>query len=262
MPQENMQQEEENLDSLFDEFEEDTSVETTEAEEAEELPEDASSEGEEEETEESHKTADEEAAEEEQEEPETSEASPFDEQGRKDQEAFAALRTERNQYKQTIEKLASKAGVTVEKYLEDLAQQEMEAKAAEAKVPVEFYQKMAELEARDAQREQEAQALRFRTEIESFQRTYNLKPEELKGFVDICFENGIDLTQTNVSLDILYRGLNHDSIVEAERQKWIAQDSKNRESSTNPSGRGGSTPSASGSEVSSVEDLDRLVEGL
>lgn len=181
----------------------------------------------------------------------------------KDHEAFAKLRVERNRYESVIARLAQREGLSIEDYEAKVEQDEMAAEAAEKEVPVEFLERLKELEHAEEVREREHQASRFRTNIERFQNKHDLSEPQLRGFIDTCFDNGIDLTTAGIDLNILYRGLYHDDMVENERQKWITKDKENR-NSTSSTGQGkGSTPkSQSGGTIDKMSDLDALIKNI
>lgn len=185
------------------------------------------------------------------------------EQKDKDHEAFAKLRVEKTRYENIISNLAKKEGLTVEQYEEKLQQDEIEAEAKAAQVPVEMLQRMKDLEAAEVNRQKEFEAAQFRLNIERFQNKHDLDEPALKEFIDTCFENNIDLTRNSVDLEILYRGLNHDTIVETERQKWISKDQDNRTSGSNPgSGKGKTPKSKPGGEVSSPAELRSILDQI
>lgn len=194
---------------------------------------------------------------------EPKEGFPKDKQEDKDHQAFAKLRVEKARYEGLIAKLAEKEGLSVDDYEAKVHKDQMEAEAKEAQVPLEFYERLKQLEQADIVRQKEYEAAQFQNSIERFQNKHNLEAPALRGFIDKCFDNGIDITSAGIDLDILYRGLNHDEMVEQERQKWIKQDKENRSSASNTGSGKGTTPKPnSGQSIDTMAGLEDALRGF
>lgn len=180
----------------------------------------------------------------------------------KDHQAFAQLRTERNQYKEMIEKLAQNEGKSVEEFLQAQAEAELQARAEEHKVPVEFLKRLEAMEQNELERQKELEAIKFQANIETFQTKHGLDQSEVRGFIDRCFENGINILETDVNFDILYRGLNFDGLVEQERQKWIAKDTENRDRTSTVKPGKGKSSTGSPSKIETMDDLSAIMNEM
>ena len=172
-------------------------------------------------------------------------------------QAFAQMRTENKAMKDTLSLAANLAGMTVEDYMKHLSQQQLEADAKKAELPPEVYQRLQSLEQDRNQREQELRNLHFQNRVRDFTQKEGLSQDELRGFIDSCFEKGIYPHELpDVDLSVLYRGLNHDKLVEAERQSWIEKSSKNKQGASVPGSGKGKAEQTSSGEIKSYEDFE------
>lgn len=178
-------------------------------------------------------------------------------QAQKDAQAFAAMRVQNAELQRTLELAAKSAGQTVEEYIEAAKQKELETEAKAQQIPTQVLARIRELEERDALREQEHQNILFKSQIESFQKTHNLDSDALKDFVSQCLAKGIDLSSGKADLDLLYKGFNHEALIEAERQKWILKGNRNLDSSSQP-GKPGKPESAQKGKIETMEDFEAL----
>ena len=178
---------------------------------------------------------------------------------KKDNEAFATMRATNKRLADTLARGAKAAGLSVEDFMAKLEADELEADAKAQAIPVEVLERIRELESRDAARQEEHRNLVFRNQIENFQATMKLSQNDLRDFIGECIGQGIDVGAENTNLELLYKGMNFDKLVEAQKQEWIKRDSKILGISSTPgSGKGQSSGNHDGKAIETQADLDAI----
>lgn len=178
-------------------------------------------------------------------------------------QAFAEMRVENKRLGKLLSDAAKASGLSVPEYEAKLAADALQAEATKAEVPVEVMARIKELEERDAAREEDMRIVNFQHAVNTFQAKNNLSQDDLRTFVSTCLENGVDPMVTNVPLDILYRGFQHEALVEKERQTWISKDSHNRTESTNPGSIKGKNPKPEQSKkIDTMDELEKVMAGM
>lgn len=180
----------------------------------------------------------------------------------KSNEAFARLRVENKKNKDIIEKAARLAGLSVDDFAVKLAEDEIKKGAEEAKIPVEVFQRIKDLEESNRATEFERHKLQFQTTVRNFQSQVGLSDTDLNGFISQMMDAGITPHETEIDFNILYRGLNHDKLVESERQKWIAKQTRNQDKTSTPGSSKGETSPEEGVEIKTFKDFDNLMKGM
>lgn len=256
-------------EELMNEFgEEESTVEETEdleetEEESEEETEEESEEDTEDESEEQPEDPEEtEEAEEEQED--VREQAPNQSQKKGSNAKFAEMRVANKNMAHALEISAKAAGFSnVEEFVAAQEKALVEAEAKKNNIPVEVYEKIQKLEQENEARNQEQLAMRFDSKAKELMSDFNVGPERVAEFVDKCFAAGItDLHNDALDLKALYQGFYFNDFMEAERQKWIAKDSKNRStSSTVPGGRG-KTSIEGKRTIESYEEFEKVLDDI
>lgn len=173
--------------------------------------------------------------------------------------AFAEMRVENAKYKKLVKQMADAEGITPEEYLKKLEDQAVATRATALQTSPEVLRRLDAAEA--ALREQED--LRVQNHIQSefgnLQRTFNLTEAELSAFAEQLAQKGHDFRNVSTDYAVLYRGLNHDILIEKERQAWISRNQKAVEHApktvtTTGSGAGVQTP-----KINSVADMEAFL---
>ena len=185
-------------------------------------------------------------------------AAPVD----KDAQAFAQMRIQNKQLADTLALGAKAAGMEVEDFVKKLENDALTADAKQQQIPVEVLSRIRELEARDAARETEHQNLVFRSHIEGFQAKMNLSQNDLRDFIGECVGQGIDVGSQSTNLEVLYRGMNYDKLVEAQKQEWIKRDSRIQGQVSTPGAGKGKSSIAEGGAIETMEDPNNLFDEM
>lgn len=187
---------------------------------------------------------------------------------RRANEAFAAMRTENSKYKKFIQQIMKGADFQgdEEAFMNQLteASYQRQAKRQGNQVSPELLKRMDSLENQnrtllDAQNKQ-----LFTANLKNMQETLNLKEEDIKEFVNLAVQEHIDLTIPGTNFVTLYQGLFFDKLktrmIEEERQKWIAQNSK-ANGAANPDGKSGKKD-PNPTNVNTMAEFDSLLQSI
>ena len=102
----------------------------------------------------------------------------------------------------------------------------------------------------------------FIANMKGLQEKFNLTDNDVKDFVNLALKENIDLTIPGTNFITLYQGLFFDKLkdklIEDERQKWIAQNSK-ANSAANPDGKSGKKDPAP-TNVNTMAEFDSLLQ--
>lgn len=123
-------------------------------------------------------------------------------QNDKQNEAFARMRRENEQYQQqlsdmqrfrdTIAEIGAARGMTPEQVLESYEQARLQQEAQETGVPVEHLQRLQQVEAQlEAQQYQQLQS-ETQNQLVALQQKYSLSNEEMSAFIDTAQAQGFD----------------------------------------------------------------------
>lgn len=180
----------------------------------------------------------------------------------KDANAFAQMRIQNKQLADTLALGAKAAGMEVEDFVKKLENDALQADAKAQQIPVEVLSRIRELEARDEAREQEHQNMVFRNHIEGFQSKMNLSQTDLRDFIGACVGKGIDVAAQSTDLEVLYRGMYFDKLVESQKQDWIKRDSKIQGQVSLPSSGKGKANTPEGGVIDTLEELDAIFDQM
>lgn len=189
-----------------------------------------------------------------------------DSDAQKRNEAFAAMRAEVAKYKKFVGQIMKGAGFDGKEddFMSNLveASYAQQAKRQGNQVSPEILKRMDTLENQnrsllDAQNRQI-----FAANVKNMQSTLELSDKDVTEFINLAAKEQIDLTYPGTNFVALYQGLFFNKLldrrIEAERQKWIAQNSK-AGNAANPDGKSGKkdpTPT----DINTMAEFDSLLQ--
>jgi hypothetical protein len=237
------------IDTLLEEFEEewddeesaeDVSEETEETEEVEEVSES-----------------------EEQEQPEVN---PNDEDADKRNAAFAAMRRENEanrKYADFIQRLAEEGGVSPDDLLARYEERNLQAEAQRQQVPVELLKRQNATESELHTLKEQMRAERMNAQLEAVTEKYGADDDSIREAFKYMVETGLDpRTADNVDFEKFYRAANLDTIIQNEvktaRQRDLEDKKKRQESAS--IGNGTSVSPSSGD--MDDDEFDSILKGL
>lgn len=139
-------------------------------------------------------------------------------------EAIRQKDAEAKSTKETLNRIAKANGFdSYEKYLEHLDAEEVKKKAEANKVSPELQKELDQLKQQQQAYEAEKQKNAFVTRLMTFQNTTKLTNEQVLDFADKVQELGINLTNTTIPFDALYKLTNMDSIIEETKKATRAE---------------------------------------
>lgn len=175
--------------------------------------------------------------------------------------AFARLRAENSTYKRALKAFALANNISEEEAVQQLEAQALEKQAKEKNVDPEVLREMEDLRNYNRQMLENLTLIK----LKQLQDSFSLKDEELTSFAESANAAGINLFETSIDLQVLYKALNYDklqakAIKEAE-QAWIKRQEKaDKAPSLVRPGTG--DPANDKKDVKSISDLDRLLSQL
>ena len=181
-------------------------------------------------------------------------------------DAFAAMRSENSKYKKFIQQIMKGAGYEGDEdgFMNQLteASYKRQAQRQGNQVSPELLKRMDTLESQNKSLIDSQNRQMFASNMSNLQKTFNLTDDEMKEFVELAVREKIDLTVPGSNFVTLYQGLFFDKlktkIIEEERQKWIAQNSK-ANSAANPDGKSGKKDPAP-TNVNTMAEFDSLLQ--
>lgn len=192
----------------------------------------------------------------------------LDESQRRANEAFAAMRTENAKYKKFMQQMmkgANYAG-SEDDFIEKLtdAAYQRQAQQQGNQVNPELLKRVDALESQNKSLTEARNREMFSANIANLQRTFDLKDNDIKEFVDLAVREHIDLTVPGTNFVTLYQGLFFNKLMDKkineERQKWIAQSSK-ANNAANPDGKSGKKD-PSPTNVNTMAEFDSLLQSI
>jgi hypothetical protein len=239
------------IDSMLQEFEE----EWDDEESAEEVSE---------ETEETQEV--EEVSESEEQEQEQPEVNPNDEDADKRNAAFAAMRRENEanrKYADFIQRLAEEGGVSPDDLLARYEERNLQAEAQRQQVPVELLKRQNATESELTQLKEQMRAERIDAQINNVTEKYGADDDSIRETFKYMVETGIDpRIADNVDFEKFYRAANLDTIIQNEvktaRQRDLEDKKKRQESAS--IGNGKSVSPSSGD--LSDDDFESIMKSL
>lgn len=190
------------------------------------------------------------------------------EEQRKQNEAFASMRSEISKYKKFIGQIMKGANYQGDEdgfmqALEDAAYQRM-AKAQGSQVSPELLKRMDTLENQNRSLIEAQNRELFTANLKGLQDTFKLSDADLKEFINLAVQEKIDLTVPGTNFVTLYQGLFFDKLkdrfVEEARQEWIGQNAKGA-SAANPDGKSGKKDPAPNN-VNTMAEFNSLLQSM
>ena len=191
-------------------------------------------------------------------------------QNSKQNKAFAEMRVQNKRLTEIVKNLGRimevPDGTEPERLIELAESRLTELRAQAEKVPVELYKELESTRRRQAEIEQESIKQQATLAFQKVKDQYTLNQKQLVEFAQQLNDAGKNPFTTPMDLVQEYRNLNWEKILEEEKKKvekeYQERLKKAQTKSTTPSkATGGSGPEAP-TKVSSVSDLNRLLEGL
>ena len=183
-------------------------------------------------------------------------------------DAFAAMRSENNNYKKLVQRLMQGAGYTgsEKEFMQQLenAAYKQEAARQGNQVSPELLKRMDQLESQNKSLLDSQNKQMFVANLKSLQDTFKLNEQDIKDFIDLAVREKIDLTIPGTNFNTLYQGLFFDKLkekyIEEARQSWIAQGNK-ASNATNPDGKSGKKDPVP-TDVNTMAEFDSLLQSI
>lgn len=145
-------------------------------------------------------------------------------------ETMAAMRVKIKESDDLFTKLANAKGMSVEALKESLSKDATKEAAAQLNVTPEVYDRLTKLEAENKAQKEELEALKDKDakeqqarlltqNIEQVQKEQGLSDDQVREFVQETINQGINVLDGRVPLNILYKGMHFDKLVEEQIEK-------------------------------------------
>lgn len=187
---------------------------------------------------------------------------------RRSNEAFAAMRSENTKYKNFMQHLMKGVNYQgseddfIEKMIEQSYQKQAQIQGNQ--VSPELLKRLDSIETQNRNLIEERNRNMFASNIRNLQDKLGLNDKDIKEFVDLAVQEQIDLTIPGTNFVTLYQGLFFDKLknrmLEDERQKWIAQNSKSN-SAANPDGKSGKKDPVP-TDVNTMAEFESLLKSV
>ena len=187
------------------------------------------------------------------------------ESGEPDQEksnkAFAEMRISNKKYKDFFDRITKVSGLTEEQFINSMIQNLDAEQAKKQNTSPEVIKMLREQDERISQYEQREREKDFMNGLNVLQTKFNLSQKELGDFVKDVASKGIDLMNSKLDYETLYRGLYFDKLVEKEvekkRQEMITAQTKAEKASVpgNTTGKTDKEPIA----INTMEEFNSLL---
>lgn len=189
-----------------------------------------------------------------------------DETLRRNNEAFAAMRTEAKKYKDFIKTmmLGSNYQGSEEDFIKGMTDAAQQRQAQRQGVSPEVLQRMNALESQNREILEERNKELFASNLKNLESTLKLDRKDINEFMEYAAKEHIDLTIPGTNFVTLYQGLFFNKLmdrrIEEARQEWIAQGNK-ANNAANPDGKSGKkdpTPT----DVNTMAEFDSLLKSI
>lgn len=145
--------------------------------------------------------------------------------------AFAQMRISNNEMSQrlaAIEKaLQAQGHASIDAYLQAQQQAEVQNKAQQQGISPELEKRLRALEAENQRYRENERMSSLNQQVGNLVQKYGITQDQWQNFAQQVANKGINVLDSNVSLETLYVQFNMDYIInqriEAEKQKWIAE---------------------------------------
>lgn len=179
----------------------------------------------------------------------------------KSNKAFAEMRISNKKYKDFFDRITKVSGLTEEQFINSMIQNLDAEQAKKQNTSPEVIQKLREQDERISQYEQREREKDFMNGLNILQTKFNLSQKELGDFVKDVAAKGIDLMDSKLDYETLYKGIYFDKLVEKEvekkRQEMITAQTKAEKASVpgNTTGKTDKEPIA----INTMEEFNSLL---
>lgn len=179
----------------------------------------------------------------------------------KSNKAFAEMRISNKKYKDFFDRVTKVSGLTEEQFINSMLQNLDAEQAKKQNTSPEIIQKLREQDERISQYEQREREKDFMNGLNILQTKFNLSQKELGDFVRDVATKGIDLMNSKLDYETLYKGIYFDKLVEKEvekkRQEMITAQTKAEKASVpgNTTGKTDKEPIA----INTMEEFNSLL---
>lgn len=183
----------------------------------------------------------------------------------KTNKAFAEMRAANSKYDKFFKKIKEATGTDEETFMKTILQEATASKAKEMNISPELLSKIQEQEDRLKAYEQREKEKTFMLALDSLQREFKLDSKGVEEFVRTSVEKGVDLFNSQLDLQTIFKAMNHDKLVseavEKARQEYIKTQTKADKASVPDDSKG--KGSDKGVEViETMSDLDKLLSSM
>lgn len=148
-------------------------------------------------------------------------------------EQIKTTKANESKYKALLDRIATANGTTVEELEAKLQAQEDKKIAEQKNIPVEVQASMREQSERIRALEEQLAAQTFNAKANSLMAKYSLSPDQFLEFANTAIQNGFDIKNPNLNMEMLYKSINYDNLVNsakaAERQAVLAEIEKQKQ---------------------------------
>lgn len=185
--------------------------------------------------------------------------------------AFAEMRVQNNQYKKTLNTLASvlkiDSNLPPEQMMQQIQNTLSGVLAKQTGVPAEMLQRLEQLEEINGKYQQERLYSKSQTELIEIRDRYKLDDKGVEDFMSELLRDGKNPLVQEIDLMQEYVNRHHEDItkkavedaIRAEQQRAAAAAANG---TTPPAASGGNPPAPGDTKISSVRDLDTYFKGL
>lgn len=178
----------------------------------------------------------------------------------KSSRAFAEMRAKNAKYEKALHRAAEVSGLSVDQLLEQLDDKAIQQQAKTTNTNPDLIRRLEAVEAERA----ELQTMKVQNHIErqfgKLSQDFKVTQDELLAFTSELIKEGFNFNDLSVDYVTLYRGRNYESLVEKERQQWIARSEKGQQAGTVMSKNGKS--SGKDKPIQTMNDLEDFLSGM
>lgn len=179
----------------------------------------------------------------------------------KSNKAFAEMRISNKKYKDFFDRITKVSGLTEEQFINSMLQNLDAEQAKKQNTSPEVIKMLREQDERISQYEQREREKDFMNGLNILQTKFNLSQKDLGDFVKDVASKGIDLMDSKLDYETLYKGIYFDKLVEKEvekkRQEMITAQTKAEKASVpgNTTGKTDKEPIA----INTMEEFNSLL---
>jgi hypothetical protein len=181
-------------------------------------------------------------------------------------QAFAELRARNAKYQKAFARVTQAMGAASEdEAIEKLIGAAFDIQGKRENVDPAVLRRLTDLEEKNMVLDTATRQQFVRDSFGAVQKELNLTDQELVSFAQKLTDQNVDIFNLNVPLSVLYRGLNHDTMMtkmlEAEKQNWIkGQAAADKAPGVNPAT--GKPINKENKEITTDADLDLVLNSL